>query len=54
MVARSSAVFATTGARSLAGVHQVTWDASKLPSGIYFCRVEAGSFTATQKMVLMK
>ena len=37
-----------------AGYHQVTWDASKLPSGIYFCRVEAGSFTAVKKMILIK
>jgi hypothetical protein len=37
-----------------AGVHSITWNAAQLASGIYFCRIEAGSFTATQKMVLMK
>jgi len=37
-----------------AGSHQVTWDASGLPSGLYFCRMQAGSWQATSKMVLMK
>ncbi len=37
-----------------AGIHQVTWDASGLPSGLYFCRIEAGSFTAVAKMMLIK
>jgi len=37
-----------------AGVHQVTWDASGTPSGIYFCRLEAGDFRAAQKVVLLK
>jgi hypothetical protein len=37
-----------------AGVHAVTFDASKLPSGMYFYRMEAGSFTAIHKMLLMK
>jgi len=37
-----------------AGVHQVTWDGSGLPSGLYFCRIEAGSFTHVIKMMLVK
>ncbi len=37
-----------------AGVHEVTFDASQLASGIYFTRIEAGDFTAVRKMVLMK
>ncbi len=37
-----------------AGVHEVTFDASDLASGIYLYRLEAGSFSATGKMVLMK
>jgi parallel beta-helix repeat protein len=37
-----------------AGAHEVTFDASSLPSGIYFCRLEAGEFTASQKLILLK
>ncbi|TKJ37991.1 hypothetical protein CEE37_13605 [candidate division LCP-89 bacterium B3_LCP] len=37
-----------------AGVHEVTFDASDLSSGIYLYRVEAGDFSTTGKMVLMK
>jgi hypothetical protein len=38
----------------IAGHHQVTFDAGDLPSGIYFYRLEAGDYTAVNKMVLMK
>ncbi|RJP77282.1 MAG: T9SS C-terminal target domain-containing protein [Candidatus Zixiibacteriota bacterium] len=37
-----------------AGEHQATFDASGLPSGIYFARLEAGEFSATQKLILVK
>ncbi|RJP80745.1 MAG: T9SS C-terminal target domain-containing protein [Candidatus Zixiibacteriota bacterium] len=37
-----------------AGAHQVTFDASGLPSGIYFARLSAGDVAQTQKLVLMK
>lgn len=37
-----------------AGKHSTTWDASALPSGVYFARMISGNFTATQKLVLMK
>lgn len=37
-----------------AGSYDVTFDASNLPSGAYFYRMEAGSFSATKKMSLMK
>ncbi len=37
-----------------AGKHEVTFDASGLSSGIYIYRIQAGDFTASGKMVLMK
>jgi hypothetical protein len=37
-----------------AGAHEVTFDGSKLSSGQYFVRLQAGDFTAVQKMVLVK
>ncbi|MBT8387557.1 MAG: T9SS type A sorting domain-containing protein, partial [Ignavibacteria bacterium] len=37
-----------------AGKHEVDFDASGLNSGVYFYRIEAGSFVETKKMILMK
>ncbi len=37
-----------------AGVHEATFDASDLASGIYIYRIEAGDFSAVRKMVLVK
>ncbi len=37
-----------------AGEHSVTFDASRLPSGVYFYRLQAGSYTATKKLMLLK
>jgi hypothetical protein len=37
-----------------AGYHVVRWDASNAASGVYFYRIDAGDFTATKRMVLMK
>ncbi|MCX7983879.1 MAG: T9SS type A sorting domain-containing protein [Bacteroidetes bacterium] len=36
------------------GYHEVTIDATYLQSGMYFYRIEAGSFTQTRKMVVVK
>lgn len=37
-----------------AGRHEVSFDASRLTSGIYFYKLEAGGITLTQKMILLK
>lgn len=37
-----------------AGAHEIAFDASALPAGIYFARIESASFTQTRKMVLLK
>lgn len=37
-----------------AGTYSVKWKASEFASGVYFCRMTAGGFTFTQKMVLLK
>jgi hypothetical protein len=36
------------------GSHNISWDASRFASGVYFYRVNAGGFTETKKMVLIK
>ncbi len=37
-----------------AGNHAVTFDASRLATGVYLYRITAGSFVSTKKMVLLK
>jgi hypothetical protein len=37
-----------------AGSYSVTWNASAISSGVYFYSLEAGSFTQTRKLLLLK
>ena len=36
------------------GNYQVVWDASGFASGIYYYRIQAGAFSKTRKLILMK
>ena len=37
-----------------AGSHAIEWNAENLPSGVYFVKLNAGEFTQTQKLMLVK
>ena len=37
-----------------AAYHEVKFDGSGLSSGVYFYRIQAGSFVETRKLVLLK
>ena len=37
-----------------AGYHSINWNAQNYPSGIYFIRLEGGTYSKTQKVVLFK
>ncbi|MCE1187757.1 MAG: T9SS type A sorting domain-containing protein, partial [Ignavibacteria bacterium] len=37
-----------------AGQYEATWNASNMPSGVYFYELQAGQFKATKKLILMK
>lgn len=36
------------------GIYEADWDASSLPSGVYFCRFTSGNYSQTKKMMLIK
>jgi plastocyanin len=37
-----------------AGHHEISWDASAFPSGVYFYQIQAGDFTQTKRATLLK
>jgi len=37
-----------------AGTHVTTFDGSNYPAGIYYYTIQAGAYTGTQKMILIK
>ncbi len=36
------------------GLHRIIWDASNYSSGIYICRLIAGEYKKTRKIILQK
>ncbi len=36
------------------GSHRTVWNASGVPSGVYFCRIQAGTYSETKKLVVMR
>lgn len=52
LLGRELAVLANE--RKAAGRHEVRWDATGFPSGIYVCRMTAGSYSSARKLILMK
>ncbi len=40
--------------RITAGIYSVKWKANNNPSGIYFCKLTAGKYSETKKIVLLK
>ena len=40
--------------RKDAGVHEVQFDGSNLASGVYFYRLQAGEFTQTRRLLLLR
>jgi len=47
-------VAALVNGEQTAGYKSVTWNAANVPSGIYFYRLTAGTFTETKKLLLLK
>ena len=43
-----------TDARLDAGLHEVRFDASALPSGVYLVRMVAGAHVSTERITLLK
>jgi glucuronoarabinoxylan endo-1,4-beta-xylanase len=40
--------------KKLPGTHRLSWDAKDLPSGFYLCRMQAGGFVQSRKMLLLR
>ncbi|MEP7218735.1 MAG: hypothetical protein ABI876_07445, partial [Bacteroidota bacterium] len=38
----------------LSGTYSIVWDASAIPSGLYYCRLSSGDWSATRVMMLVR
>jgi len=48
-------IITTLVSRELAaGIYKFEWNAASMPSGLYFCRVQAGSGIETRKLMLLR
>ena len=47
-------VVALVNAGQPAGHYSVVLNGQKLPSGVYFCRLQAGGYTATKALLLVR
>ena len=47
-------VISPTGGVKAARNHSIEWNTEGLPSGVYFVKLNAGEFTHTHKMMLVK
>lgn len=47
-------LFVLVNSKMQSGNYEVSFNASQLPSGVYFYKMEAGSFSETKKMMLIK
>jgi hypothetical protein len=36
------------------GIHEITFDTSQLPSGVYIYRLQAGNYIESKKLLLLK
>jgi len=51
---RGTSIANLVNAKKSAGTHDFVFDGSNLASGLYYYRIEAGSFNVIRKMVLLK
>ena len=54
MDGRGNKIATPVNEEQIAGKYEVEFDGSKLPGGIYYCRMQAGKYSETRKMMLIK